>query len=571
MTARKRSSIVGASLVLASIAGCYHGTDATHASGGAGEGGVGEAEDSGSATGDESGEPGEPGIATKGTLRRLTRVQYEHTLHDLLGDDLVLPADLREVEAHADDEGEFRSVAAARDGYERVDIEAMFGGLLATLEPVFADAERREALLGCAPTRADDACTRGWVERFGRRAFRRTLDAAELDRYVGVAVAAEAGVDADPWTSVRWATAAILQSPGVLYLPEVGEPDPEGYTRMRFTSVEMASRLAFALTNRGPDEELLDAGEAGELVEPEALRMHAERLLSDARGKDGITLGLFGEYFDLAALDGLGKDAATYPKWSPQVAAAMGEELRRVLEWGIFEEELTLSELLTNRTTFVDAQLADLYGMPIPEGEGFSRFDIPENWARIGLLGQGAFLAINGKTHRTAPTLRGRFIAQRLLCTPIEPPPPDVPAFPDEDEDADEHRTMRQLLEQHQRNPACSGCHSIMDPPGLGLEHFDGIGAHRETDEGLPLDVTGKIGDVPFDGAVELAQVLAVDPALRPCLARQIFRYASGTKEYDVELADSIAMLGDMTDGNVRELVLAIVTSDGFRYFHAQQ
>jgi Protein of unknown function (DUF1592)/Protein of unknown function (DUF1588)/Protein of unknown function (DUF1595)/Protein of unknown function (DUF1585)/Protein of unknown function (DUF1587) len=569
-----RNRTIGACgwLATALLAGCYQGADQSHAVGeAAGDGvddGAGEGADEGGSEGG-TGEPGEPGIATRGSLRRLTLAQYRNTVQDLLGDDLQISADLGDVLAHLDDGGEFKSVAAARDGYERPDVEAMFTGTLDTIEPVFADPERRAALLGCAPASADDGCVRAYVGAFGRRAFRRSLDATEIDRYLAVSASATTGLGGDPWTGVRYATAAMLQSPSMLYLPELGEPDPHGFARMRFTSIEMASRLAFALTNRAPDDELLDAGEAGELVDDDELRVQAERMLLDERGRHGITFGLFGEYFNLDALGGLGKDSASYPKWNPAVAEAMREELGRVLDWGIFEQQLTLSELLLNRTTFVDAQLADIYGMPAPSAEGFSRYDIPDDWARVGLLGLGAYLAINAKTHRTAPTLRGRFIVSRLLCETVPAPPPDVPPLPDGDEPTG-HQTMREQLAEHRDNPACSGCHNTMDPPGLALESFDGIGAHRENDEGLPLDLTGEINGVAFDGPVELAQVLAADPALRPCLARQLFRYVSGTKEEDAELTDAITALGVATDGDVRELLLELVVSDAFRYFHAQ-
>jgi hypothetical protein len=564
--ATARARLYGAVLV-ATMGGCYRGGamngfegDDVGSTAGPGEG-VGESDEGGS----DDGVPAEPGIAGDASLRRLTVAQYENSVRDLLGDDVTFSAELGDV-APIFDDGEYKSVAAGRDGFSEADVGAWFSGTLATVEPVFADPDRRAALVGCTPVTVDDACAREYLARFGRRAFRRALADDEIERFVAVATTTDQNLGGTPWVGLHYATAAILQSPSMLYIPELGEPD-EAHQRMRYTSLEMASRLAFALTNRGPDDALLDAGEAGELVDLDAVRAQAERLIDSEHGRRSLSEDLFGEYLRLDALDGLGKDADEYPKWSASVAMAMREETHRVIDWAVFEQDMTLAELLTNRTTFVDAQLADIYGMDAPAVEGFARFDIPDNWVRVGLLGLGSYLAIHAKSHRTAPTLRGHFVLSRLLCATIDQPPPNVPPLP-EPAAGDDYQTMRERLEVHANNVQCSGCHGQMDPIGLALEHFDGIGAHRENDHGAALDVTGQIGDVHFDGSVELAQTLASHPALRSCLARQLYRYTAGATETDPDTVAAIATLGDDTDGNIRELLLAIVTSDAFRYFH---
>lgn len=562
-------------LVAAVATACGSGNDTANSDfgvPGADEWGPTDESSSGDPSGDETGEPVDDGVAGPGSLRRLTRAQYQNTVRDLLGEPITFSSELGDVEPMREI-GEYRSIAAARDGYSQADLAAHFEDALATAGQVFDDADRRMMLVGCAPVAADDACAQEFIARFGRRAFRRPLEADELASLVGVSVEAASQLDDSGWTGLRYATAAMLQSPSMLYVPELGEPSDTG-GRARYTSLEMASRLAFTLTGRGPDDALLDAGESGDLLDVEKVRAQALRLLDDPRGRLSITEELVSEYLTLEALDGLGKDPDAYPKWNEAVAVAMRTEAQMVFDWGIFEEDLSIGDLLVNRTTFVDPQLADVYGMPEPEpnpdGNAFARVDIPDNWMRVGILGLGAFLAIQGKTHRTAPTLRGRFITSRLLCTDIAPPPPDVSPLPDVPE-GDDYQTMRQRLEMHAGNPACSGCHDVMDPPGLALEHFDGIGAHRETDNGLVLDVSGEIDGMPFDGAVELAGVLASHPALRSCLAKQMFRYATGTKEQGSDLASELEQVGDGADGNFRNTLVAVVTSDGFRHFRNEQ
>lgn len=521
--------------------------------------------DDGSSGSDDGVPPsGEPGVAGPASLRRLTLTQYQNTVRDLLGDEVAFSPDLGDVQP-VPDSAEYQSVAAARDGFTQNQLAAWLLGTLATVQPTFDDPVRRFALVGCAPADAGDDCAREFLARFGRRAFRRPLAPDEVDRLVEVATTAQVELQGDAWTGLHYATATILQSPSMLYIPEIGEPD-EGRDRRRYTSLEMASRLAFALTNRGPDAPLLDAGEAGDLLDAERVRAHAERLLDDDRGRASLVDDFFGEYLRIDGLEGVGKDPAVYPKWNQAVAMAMREEAHRVLDWGIYQEGMTLADLLVNRTTFVDAQLADIYGMSIETGEDFVRFDIPDNWARVGLLGLGAFLAVQGKTGRSAPTLRGRLVTSRLLCIDVPAPPADVPPLPAQPE-GDEHQTMREMLEQHVQDPSCASCHALMDPVGLALENFDGIGAHRPTDHGLPLDLTGVVDGRAFDGPVELAVVLAEHPALASCLARQMFRYATGTTEQGDDLVAVLDDLAESTDGDVRALMLEIVSSEGFRFF----
>jgi hypothetical protein len=107
-----------------------------------------------------------------------------------------------------------------------------------------------------------------------------------------------------------------------------------------------------------------------------------------------------------------------------------------------------------------------------------------------------------------------------------------------------------------------------MDPPGLAFEHFDGIGRYRETDLGLPIDTTGEIGGVHFDGPRELAQVLRNDPRVVACTTRQLYRQALAHVETEDEqwLIDKLSTRFTESGHRYRELVRALVTSEAFRY-----
>jgi hypothetical protein len=176
-------------------------------------------------------------------------------------------------------------------------------------------------------------------------------------------------------------------------------------------------------------------------------------------------------------------------------------------------------------------------------------------------------LSLYASQKEGSPTQRGKFIREVLLCEQIEPPPADVDTTL-EDPPSGEMLTKREKLERHQTEDSCRGCHSVLDPLGLTLENFDAIGKYRTMDHGKPIDVTGSLDDVPFTGPVELGRLLAERPQTAACLVRNVYRYGTG----HVEVASEARVVSDLTarfqanSYNLKQLMLDLVTSDGFRY-----
>ncbi|HWM86662.1 MAG TPA: DUF1588 domain-containing protein, partial [Kofleriaceae bacterium] len=200
----------------------------------------------------------------------------------------------------------------------------------------------------------------------------------------------------------------------------------------------------------------------------------------------------------------------------------------------------------------------------------FERRDLPEG--RVGVLGQAGFLALHAHPGLTSPTRRGRFVVERLLCREVPPPPPDVnPVLPD---DPGGPETMRDKLERHMEDEGCASCHALMDPVGLGLEHFDAIGAWRPDDRGMPLDVAGDIQGVgAFEGLAGLADLLAGIGGLNRCWVRNLYRHATAHVEgaFENQLIDDLEGSFGESGFRVRQLLLELVASPGFRYAAAQE
>jgi hypothetical protein len=429
---------------------------------------------------------------------------------------------------------------------------------------VFGDPARRMALVGCAPAAADDGCARGFIARFGRKAWRRPLTSAEVDRWLTVARTAS-NAYRDVNKGLEYVVAGMLQAPHFLFRVERGEPVPAQPTRRRYTGYEMAARLSFLYWSSTPDDALLDSAERGELDTADGIRTQARRLFASPRARQALT-GFFSEYFKLDRIAPQTRDRALYPTWSPALVQSMITEFEKIVGEIAFSEA-DLRDLFTTRATFLDQNLARLYGVPGTFDESFRRYEWPANAPRAGLLTTAAFLANNAHPITTSPTHRGKFIQQYLLCRVVPPPPPGVTT--DIPMGSGRPQTFRQRLEElHLSNPSCAGCHQVTDPIGFGLEHFDAIGAYRTTDNMLPVNAEGTLDGTPFRTARELVSAVRNHPLLPGCLVRNVYRYATGHVEREGEdvVIREIEQAFASRGYQFSVLLEALATSDGFRF-----
>jgi hypothetical protein len=182
-------------------------------------------------------------------------------------------------------------------------------------------------------------------------------------------------------------------------------------------------------------------------------------------------------------------------------------------------------------------------------------------------LGHASLLSLLSHASASSPTLRGKFVREILLCQSIPAPPPNVNTTLPDTQGA---VTMREKLALH-ASGACAGCHSLMDPIGLALENFDGIGAYRETDNGAAIDASGELDGVPFADAAGLAQALSQHARFPECVARTMYRYSMGHLEEDGEEPAIASLLTSFSGSGykLRDLMLATAQLPGFRYVGA--
>ncbi|MCC7383324.1 MAG: DUF1592 domain-containing protein [Deltaproteobacteria bacterium] len=492
-------------------------------------------------------------------LRRLTTEQYLASVRTLLEIDTTGAPDIEPVSPVAG----FPAIGAASAAVSSNGVAQFEGAAIYLAETAVASAASRARVSPCTPaSTTDDACFRSFVTSFGRRVFRRALSTEEIDAYAGLA-ATVAGTTRDPWRGVQSVVSAFLQAPSFLYLLEVGEPDPDQPGRLRFTNDEMASRLSFFLTGNTPDDTLLDAAAAGELTTLDGVNAQIDRLLATADARAAMRT-FFGVMLSLDGLDHFTRPPQLYPAFTPTLGRAFKEETLLTLDDAVFGRALDYRRVFDQRETFVNAELAAFYGIPAPSGAGFSRAALPEG-PRRGLLGQAGVLAVHDHDSSTSPTKRGLFVLTRLLCQPLALSPPAgvrIPPLPTGE------MTARQRLAMHSTLPGCSGCHVAMDSVGLSLEHFDPMGAYRESDHGLPIDDRGQLGTSAYQGAAELGSLIASSAAVGPCLIGSLYGVGVGhlADDFDRDSFAAAVRAFDDNGGQVRAVLKAIAASDGFRF-----
>ena len=451
-------------------------------------------------------------------LRRLTEQQYLNSVSDLLDPGLLMPTALEPDESS---DG-LLSIGAARSSLSPLGVENYEDAAYSLAEQAMEPGAVRDRLVPCNPVgNSDDACARTVLETLGRRAWRRPLTANELDELVETAATAGTTLG-DFYDGLELSLGYLLQSPYFIYRVELGEDD--GGTR-RYTDYEMASRLSYFLWNSTPDDSLLDAAAAGQLSDPADIEAEVDRMLADPRARHGFR-NMVAEMLELDKLEGLAKDPEVFPAMRSELGASAREETLSMVEALVFDRDDDFRTWLTARETYIDVNLAMLYAVPAPALEGFATAKLPADGPRRGLLGQASLLSMHAHPVSSSATRRGLFVREVLLCQSIPPPPADVDtSIPEPTPDA---LTLRDRVASHLEEDLCAGCHLAMDPIGLALENFDGIGLYRETENGATIDPAGDLDGVPFETPEEFAEVLAANPNFTGCMADTVYSYAAG-------------------------------------------
>lgn len=435
-----------------------------------------------------------------------------------------------------------------------------------------SDTPSRRRVFACRPSSADDehACAESIVGKLAAQAYRRPVGRDEIAELMSFYDTGRENGDFE--SGIRTALQAVLSSPRFVFRFEEQPNGVQPGQRYRIGDVELASRLSYFLWSGGPDAELIAVAARGRLHEPAQLERQVRRLLADPRA-ESLATRFASAWLRLAELDNLVPDALLYPNYDRTLAQAMRRETELFFD-SMRRQDRDVLDLLTADDTFVNERLALHYGIPGILGSRFRHVTLKDD-SRRGLLGKGGILALTSNADRTSPVLRGKWIMEVLLGTPPPPPPPNVPSL-DSTRPVKDGRvlTVRQRMEAHRANPACSSCHRMIDPIGLSLENFDVTGAWRVTDAGMPIDSSSVLYDgTPLDGPASLRQaILKYSDAFIGNFTENLLMYALGRR---IQYSDMPAIRGIARDASLHgnrfsAFVLGIVNSAPFQMSRAE-
>jgi hypothetical protein len=316
-----------------------------------------------------------------------------------------------------------------------------------------------------------------------------------------------------------------------------------------------------------PDDALFAAADASQLTTKEQIAAQGRRMLQDPKARPAVEQ-FYTQWLTLNQVSGVAKDATTYPAFTPSLQSAMQKETLAFIDWVIWQSDARMQTMLTAPVSFLNAELASLYGVSGVTGTALQQVNLDPS-QRAGLLTQPALMTVLGKPDRSSPVLRGKFVRERLLCQTIAPPPANIVITPPQIAPG---VSTRQMFSMHDKVEPCKSCHTLMDPIGFGLENYDGVGRWRTIDQGQPVDASGTMSasdvDGPFNGAVELARKLGQSQEVNDCVATEWFRYAFGRGESSDDACSMASMKQAFasTGFDIRELLVAITQTDTFRF-----
>lgn len=476
-------------------------------------------------------------------LTRLNRAEYDNTARDLLGDTAhtpltTLPADFGD--------GAFDNNAAAlsidpalSQAYLQL-AESLAEGALAAGSP------GRKLLFSCTTT--DEACAKQVTSQLAARAWRRPLQDGELDRLWALYSAARAASYSFE-QGLQVVVEAALISPNFLFRPELDQT-PDATTAHPVSAYELATRLSYFLWSSTPDAELESAAASGQLTTTTGVLEQVGRMWSDPKA-EAFFLRFPGQWLHTLDVTIAKTPAAeVFPGFNATLKAAMEGETAHFLR-ELMTTDTDFLSVLDAKFTYLNAPLAQFYGIPGQFTNDFTRVDLTGNAQRGGILTQASFLTVTSPSERTSPVMRGQWVLARLLNSAPPPPPSNIPAL--DAQTSGTPQSIRQKMTAHATNPTCAACHTLMDPIGFGLENYDGVGQWRTTDNGVAVDASGDLGGgKAFDGALQLQQLLKSDPRVPRALVQYLLSYALG-RELGLDdhcLLDDVTTAFQTTDKN---------------------
>jgi len=434
-----------------------------------------------------------------------------------------------------------------------------------------SDTPSRQRILVCHPASISEetACAGRIISELAERAYRGKHtedDETELMKFFRIG--REQGNSF--YSGVEMVLQRVLTDPKFIYRIELEPEQVAVGDTYRVADLDLAARLSFFLWSSIPDDELLQLAVAGRLSEPAVLDQQLRRMLDDPRS-EAMTRNFAGQWLALRNLDAHVPVVDRFPDFDNNLRQSFRRETELLFD-SLIRENRPVTELLTADYTYVDERLALHYDIPGIKGERFRRVNLDGSLAvRRGILGKGSMLTVASQPGRTSPVMRGYWVLSNIIGVEPPPPPPNVPLLEEtaaNDKAGMRTPTLREQMEVHRDNPACLGCHNLMDPIGFALETFDATGRYRETDNGLQIDPSGELYDgMAIVDAIGLQQfLLTYEESVARNITQRMLTYAlgRGMEDEDMPLVRQVQREAAQDGYRFHALLSAVVKSEAF-------
>jgi hypothetical protein len=506
-------------------------------------------------------------------IHRLNALEYDNTVNDLLG----LSQNAAQKSFIPDEKGSngFDNVA---DAFTMTDdeLQQYFNSADGLGEQVFATPTLAAKIVTCQPaSAADTTCLTSIINGFGARAYRRPLTTDEVAQFK--ALAADAVTNGQDFNGqVKQIVKAMLTSLPFLYRIEA-DADPTSTAVHRLGPYDLASRLSYLVWSSMPDAALFQDAQSGALVNDATLTAQLTRMLADPKATNFVS-SFAGQWFGVRELGSHLVEPTAFPAFTDPLRQAMQQEMSLYFA-EFLNGTLPWTQFLTAQVNFVNGPLAAFYGFKgVPATQTTFTKVMNGDPNRVGFMGLAGFLTDTSFSYRTVPTARGKWVLMNILGENIPSPPAGIKPLDGAGAATDsmtQEENVRVRLAAHRVDATCGSCHNLMDPIGLGMENFDGIGKYRTTyGNGQAIDSSGMLPDgTTFSGLPQLSAILTSPSRQNETTAwavKQVLTYATSRPlapsddTYITQIEQKWATQGYA----LKALIQDVVLSDPFRSRH---